>query len=131
MAMLAGLFFGIWPLFMNRSGHTGNVSSAVFCVATFIVVLPFAVKSILGGAPLVSANWLMVLGAGFFGALGLLAFNYMLAGATKEAVGSLFIIMVMVYVAVPALYQIIVTGGLPLTKLAGFIAAAIAAYLLM
>lgn len=130
LAIVAGLCFGIYPLFLNKSGLTGNISSAVFCVAVLIGVLPFAAKSALGGASLIPSSWLMIVGAGVFGALGLLAFNGMLAGVPQAIVGSFFLTMIMVQITVPALYQIVVTGELPLAKVLGLIAAALAAYLL-
>src|SRR3989344_3826804 len=128
MAALAGVFFGLWPLFMNRSGLTGNVSSAVFCVAAFIGVLPFAIKS--GGASLATANWLMVVFAGLFGALGLLSFNGMLASASLQNVGTLFVLMTVVQIAIAASYQTIMNGHLSIDKVSGYVAAAVAAYLL-
>src|SRR3989338_2141707 len=119
MAALAGIFFGLWPLFMNRSGLTGNVSSAAFCVAALIGVLPFAIKS--GGASLVTANWLMVAFAGLFGALGSLFFNGMLAGTSSQSVGTLFVLMTVIQVAVAASYQIIMSGQLSIDKVGGYI----------
>ena len=128
-SVLAGICFGIWPLFMNRSGLTGNVSSAAFCLVALIGVLPFAIKS--GSNSLATASWLMVVLAGLFGALGLLFFNGMLAKASMKTVGSLFVLMTVVQIAIPAIYQVIITGRLPLGKLTGFIAAVIAALLLL
>ena len=79
-AVLAGVFFGIWPLLINRSGLNGNIGSACFSAAALIGVLPFALYS--SGFTIPTANWTMVALAGFFGALGLLSFNGMLAGAS-------------------------------------------------
>ncbi len=41
-AIVAGVFFGIWPLLMNKSGLSGNVSSAVFGLGVLMIVAPFA-----------------------------------------------------------------------------------------
>ncbi|MBI2410146.1 hypothetical protein HYV30_03865 [Candidatus Kaiserbacteria bacterium] len=128
-AVLAGLFFGIWPLFMNKSGLQGNVSSLVFGLAATLGVMPFALQSI--GFTLPSANWLMVVCAGVFGALGLLSFNGMLASAPAEKVGALFVTMIVVQIMVPAIYQIYMAGQLPMTKVAGFVLAIAAAFLLI
>ncbi len=128
-AVLAGIFFGVWPLFMNRSGLGGNVSSAVFALIVFIMVFPFAIKSI--GFSLPAGNWLMVVLAGIFGALGLLSFNGMLAGVSSERVGSLFVVMIIVQIAIPAIYQVFMTGELPVTKAMGFILAVGAAFFLL
>lgn len=128
-AVLAGVFFGIWPLLMNRSGLTGNVSSAVFALGALIVVSPFALYEFSGAT--ISVVWTMVVGACIFGGLGLLAFNGMLSKATPETVGSLFVVMIVVQVATPALYQVINGGGLTVSKAIGFAAAILAAFLLV
>lgn len=129
LASFAGVCFGVWPLFMNRSGLNGNVASAAFSTFVLIGVLPFALYS--SGGMLPKANWLMVVGAGIFGVLGLLSFNGMLAGASLNNVGTLFVLMTVIQIVLPALYQVTMTGELPITKLAGFVAATIAAYLLL
>lgn len=128
-AALAGLFFGLWPLFMNKSGLTGSVSSLAFAFMATIGATPFALYAT--GFALPSANWLMLIFAGFFGTLGLLFFNGSLAGAPVEKVGSLFVTMIIVQIVVPAVYQIIVTRQFPLTKVTGFILAIGAALLLI
>src|SRR3989344_8684098 len=128
-AILAGVFFGIWPLLMTRSGLTGNVSSAVFAIGVLIVVSPFALYEFSGAT--IGIVWMMVVGACIFGGLGLLAFNGMLSKATPETVGSLLIVTTVVQVAIPALYQVINGGGLTVSKTIGFAAAILAAFLLV
>ena len=128
-AVLAGVFFGIWPLLMTRSGLTGNVSSAVFAIGVLIVVSPFALYEFSGAT--IGIVWMMVVGACIFGGLGLLAFNGMLSKATPETVGSLLIVTTVVQVAIPALYQVINGGGLTVSKTIGFAAAILAAFLLV
>lgn len=129
-AVLAGVFFGIWPLLMNRSGLTGNVSSACFSAVTLMFVLPFALSS--SGFAIPTANWTMVAAAGFIGALGLLSFNGMLAGASLQEVGTLFVLMTVVQITVAAFYQTIMAGGIPpLEKVGGYTLAAASAYLLL
>lgn len=129
-AILAGIFFGAWPLLMNRSGLSGNVSSVMFCLLVLIGVTPFAIYS--NGFTIPTANWTLVILAGFFGAIGLLSFNGMLASASPQNVGTLFVLMIVVQTAVPALYQTIMSGGFPpIDKACGYAAAAVAAYLLL
>lgn len=125
-ALLAGVFFGIWPLLMNRSGLPGSVSSAVFSGVVFLFVVPFALK---GGVATLDANWVMAIGAGVVAAVGVLQFNGMLAKAIPQNVGTLFVLMIVVQVAIPAIYQVVMTG-LTVTKAAGFLAAIVAAILL-
>jgi VIT1/CCC1 family predicted Fe2+/Mn2+ transporter len=128
-AILAGLFFGIWPLFMNRSGLSGNVSSVIFSAAVLIGVLPFALYS--SGLSIPTANWTMVTFAGIFGALGLISFNGMLANASLQNVGILFILTLVTQTTVAASYQVLMSGHLPIDKACGYVAAIAAAYLLL
>jgi hypothetical protein len=128
LAALAGIFFGIWPLFMNKSGLSGNVSSAIFSLGTLVVLIPVALGS--NGFNLPQANWAMVAFACVTAALGLLSFNGMLAGATAKEVGTLFVIMILVQTATPSLYSVVMNGGITLSKLAGFALAIVAGVLL-
>jgi hypothetical protein len=126
-AVLAGLLFGLWPIFMSKSNLNGNTASAVFCVACFVGVLPFALHA--GGFSFATANWTMVLLAGVAGAGGLLLFNGMLAKAQPVDIPMLFVAMLLAQIVVPATYQMILQG-ISFQKLAGFAAAGLAVYLL-
>ncbi len=129
-ATLAGLCFSIWPLCMNRTGLNGYVSAACFGLATLVGVLPFAYLSN-HGLSLPSANWWMVLLAGIFGAVGLMAFNGMLSKASLNNVGTLIVIVNLVQLVVMACYQASVNHSLPPGRIGGFLAAALATYLLV
>ncbi len=130
-AMLAGLFFGLWPILMNRSGLGGNVSSLVFTSMVLLIVAPFAIASIMGnGTSFSSVNWAIAVASAVAGAVGLLVFNSMLAKATPQAVGTLFVLMIVVQTMVPAIYQTLITGTLSLPRAAGFLMAIGAAFLL-
>ena len=126
-ALLAGLFFGLWPLLMNKSGLSGNVSAMAFSGLVLVFVTPFAIGDI---GHMTNIRWMMVVGAGLFGAVGVMFFNGMLARATPQSVSTLFVLMIVVQTAVPAIYQAIINGGVSLTKGIGFALAAIAAVLL-
>lgn len=128
-AVLAGVFFGIWPLLMNRSGLGGNVSSAVFALGVLMVVSPFAFYELQGGT-VTKIIWIMAAGACIFGGLGLLSFNGMLSKATPKTVGSLFVLMMVVQISIPAVYQIFKDGELTISKVIGFAAAILAAFML-
>lgn len=127
-AALAGVFFGIWPLLMNRSGLSGNVSAGAFTGLVLAGLLPFALYS--NGFTVPKANWGFVLAAGTFGVLGMLCFNGMLAGATPLNVGNLFIFCIIIQVVTPAVYQTMKAGLSP-DKAIGYVAALIAAYFLL
>ncbi len=126
-AMIAGLCFGLWPLFMNQSGLTGKISSAVFAFLVFAIVAPFAFAD--GMSKIVEANWIMAIAAGIFGAIGILSFNGMLAQTRPQDVGAMFIIMILVQTAVPAVHQMIMNGVTP-SKAVGILLALVAAVLL-
>lgn len=128
-AALAGVFFGVWPLLMNRSGLSGNMSAGVFTGVVLVGLLPFALYS--SGGVIPKANWAIVIVAGFFGVLGMLFFNGMLAGATSANVGQLFIFTTVIQVVIPAVYQTVKAGQLEPDKAVGYIAAMVAAYLLL
>lgn len=127
LAALAGLFFGIWPFFMNRSGLSGNVSSAVFSFGTLVVLVPVAIWS--NGLDVPKANWTMIALACGTAALGLLAFNGMLTKASVKDVGALFVVMIIVQIATPALHSLL-NGGVTVSKIAGLAFALVAAVLL-
>lgn len=128
-AVFSGILFGIYPFLVNRSGLTGNISAAAFTLGALIVISPFALYEFFYGAT-VSVVWTMLIGASLLSGFGILAFNGMLAKATPQEVGSLFVLMLMVQTATPALYQVIIGGGLTVSRGIGFTAAMLAAYLL-
>ncbi len=127
-AVVSGILFGIWPLLMNRSGLSGNLSTLVF--ATVVLACVFVVSfSSLQNITITSLPW--AIGAGIVGAFALLVFNSILAKATPQAVGTFIVLMIVAQIVVPATYQAILNGGLPFSKIAGFVFATIAAILLL
>ena len=127
-SIVAGILFGIWPLFLNRSGLTGNLGTFVFATIVLLCVFPFAASTL---RDIANSQWIWAVGAGIFGALGLLVFNSKVAKATPQTIGTFIVLMIVAQIAVPAIYQAIMTGGLPFSKIAGFILAAVAAVLLL
>lgn len=126
--LIAGLFFGAWPLLMNESGLKGYTYSAVYCVMVSSVLIPVALlgdKSSLG-----VVAWKFVILAGIAGAIGLIAFGDLASRVTKEQFNSLFIITMVVQCCVPAAYDLILTKQLTWQKGLGFIAAIIAIFCL-
>lgn len=126
-ALLAGVCFGLWPLFMNRSGLNGNASTIVLSCVILAFIFPFTVGELWN---LGTVKWYMVLGAGIFSALGMLVFNSMLSKATPQSVGLLFVLMIIAQTAVPAVYQTVMSGGISFARGSGFVLAVIAAVLL-
>ena len=128
-AMLTGISFGIWPLLMNRSGLSGNVSSLVLVVVMLGCILPFSVGD-LGSIIGPDIKWTFAIGASFFGAAGILLLNNILAVATPQRVSPLLVLAFVLQMVVPAVYHVIVTSGVTLTKGTGFAFAITAAILL-
>lgn len=126
-AMLAGLFFGIWPLLMNKSGLNGGMSSMAFSGLVFALVAPFALKNV---GDLTQIRWMLVILAGIAGAIGVMNFNGMLAKATPNNVGSLFITMIAIQIALPAIVQIIADRKIAVYKGLGIACAILAAIFL-
>ena len=128
-AILTGIFFGIWPLLMNRSGLSGNVSSLVLVVVMLGCILPFSVGNLWS---IISPDikWTFAIGASFFGAAGILLLNNILAMATPQRVSLLLVLTFVLQMVVPAVYHVIVTSGVTVTKGAGFAFAIAAAILL-
>jgi hypothetical protein len=128
-AILTGIFFGIWPLLMNRSGLSGNVASLVLVVVMLGCILPFSVGN-LGSIISPDIKWTFAIGASFFGAAGILLLNNILAMATPQRVSLLLVLTFVLQLVVPAVYHVIVTSGVTVTKGAGFAFAIAAAILL-
>lgn len=127
-AALAGLFFGIWPLIMQRSGLNGIASSIIFAGCAAVMLLPFSSGSWTSSA---DTKWILVFISGALGAYGLFNFNAMLAKATPQNLSTLFVLMILVQTAVPAIYQIIISAGsITFIKISGFVLAIVAAMLL-
>ena len=127
-SIIAGILFGIWPLFMNRSGLSGNFGTFIFAAVVLLCVFPFATGSLQNVG---KANWILAIIAGIFGAFGLLLFNNVLSKATPQNVGVLIVLMIIVQTVIPAAYQALMSGGLSFSKIAGFVFAAVAAFLLI
>jgi hypothetical protein len=125
---LAGALFGAWPLIMNKSGLDGMSSAAVFTTVIALIVVPLALRA---GFTTAGSNLWLAVAAGCAGAIGLLLFNDVLSKATPPTVSRLFIIMIIVQTAVPALYHVVMNGELTFKTGLGFAAAAVTAILLV
>jgi hypothetical protein len=127
-AIVSGICFGLWPLFMNKSGLNSAEASAALSLFLLAVVSPFL---LVNGIPQFSVvKWQMTVPACVFDALGLLALNSLLASASSVQTGSALVIVTVVQVAIPAAYLAVLAGGLTLRSAIGLVAAVIAVYLL-
>src|SRR4051812_16547682 len=96
-AVVAGLFFGIWPLLLRKSGLPSNFASLVFLLGSIVCVFPFTFTEANGAY---AANWYMAIGASVTGAIGLLFFNGMLSDAKPGEVSSLFVVAMLTQISV-------------------------------
>ncbi len=126
--ILAGFFFGAWPLFMNRSGLSGILSSLILCGLITLFLLPLSINEFKN---IENANWVMVLSASAFSALGMILLGKGLFSANQNNVSSLFITLMVAQATVPAVYKIILTGGnITIKQILGFATAIMTAILL-
>lgn len=128
-----GLLFGAWPLFLSRSGLSGLSASATFAMINVLILMPFALS--IGNLSNIFATpdirWWPLLIAGLLGASGLLLFNHTLVSAGPEHAGRLFVLMIVVQIAVPALHEIVMQGTIDFRTGIGFVLALGAAILLI
>ena len=123
--MLAGLFFGLWPLLMNRSGMNANTFMVMAVLFTLVCVFPFFVKEFNYFS---GVNWKYAISAFVTGTIGAVIFNNVMEAATKKEVGGLFVAMTMVQISVPAIYSIFMNGGLTGKNVFGFFCAVLAVW---
>ena len=128
-AAIAGAFFALWPICMNRSGLNASASAFMLVAGVAAIVLPFALHDGLGASLGQSHGWWIV-GACATCAVGNLCFGNALMRVTPQNLSSMFVMLVVAQVVVSAISQVIVSGQLSLAKAAGFVAACLAAYLL-
>jgi drug/metabolite transporter (DMT)-like permease len=127
LAVLAGISFGLYPLLANRSQMQGNPLSLSLLIMAIILCAPFAFKQ---GIHLPNQTGLLFLvSAGVLFGLGMLFFTGMLSKASTTQVASLFILMTVVQIAIPVVWQV-VSGNADLKQLGGIAAAGLAVYLL-
>jgi drug/metabolite transporter (DMT)-like permease len=129
-SIAAGILWGVWPLLMNRSGVSGIAATAIFTAVGLTIHLPLAFLS--GQMQKVDFNLLVwfVVASGILAAIGTLCFNTMLAKATPQEVGILFLGMLMVQIASPSIYHLVQSGDYSLRKLTGIIGAFVVVFLL-
>lgn len=122
----AGISFGLWPLIMNRARLDPFATVIVFLVGSLIFALP----------AVFFANWSGITGgqlriaalACAFSAIGTICFNRMLATTSQTDVATMFLLMLVVQVALPAI--VLLRSGATMRQVAGLAAAAVAVVLL-
>lgn len=119
LTLVAGLLFGTWPLLMQKSGLSGHLSSAVFALVAFLIILvPTFLKGKIAEQVEVADLKIAIL-AGVLGGLGLLAFNTMMTKVPMTSIGTYIVVMIVAQTIVPVIYQMVVSGDFSLRKIAG------------
>lgn len=127
-AVAAGICFGAWPILMNRSHLNGYISPAPIGLVLFVGSLPLALLNF--GKIRPDTVWTLAIVAAILILLGNFPFAAMLEKAPRSVVSSLIVLMVVTQIVVPALYQIFLTRKITVSQVAGFTAAALAAFFL-
>ena len=123
----AGIMFGLWPLFINRSCLNGNNAALAMTAIMLLIVLPCMNISGLTSSKIL---WIWVVAAGVSGAMGMLVFNSGISQLTPQTIGPFFVIMIVTQISIPAIYHIIQNGSISRHEAAGLIMAIAAAILL-
>jgi drug/metabolite transporter (DMT)-like permease len=129
-SIIVGLFWGLYPIILNRSGLPGFASAGIFSVFVCLTVIPFAIIS--GQLQKITFNpgvWYALI-AGILGGAGVLVFNTMLSKAPVKNVGSMIITMIMIQITIPAIYQMIQSGDISPKKITGILTAFVVVYLI-
>jgi uncharacterized membrane protein len=128
LAVLSGLLFGFWPIFMQRTQLSSYWQGAIF--ALFVTLLMLVPAAIEGTTSFGAANWKFAVIGGACGGFGMLFFTKMLTGSTPMELGSLFSIVLLVQVAQAAGYHVYMNGIPSLKKTIGFILTGVVVYLM-
>ena len=117
-AVLAGLCFGAWPVFINRSGLGTNLASlACTAIPVLCALIALAYQ---GAGDLSQAKWAFALGAGVASTIGMFSFNAMLASVDPKRVSALFVVMILAQTSVPVINDLLMNSGkVPPSKLIG------------
>jgi len=125
--IFAGVMFGAWPLLMNRSGLSGNLSSFVMTLTVVVMTTPFVLYQ---GLPNTGVMWGMAITASLVAGFGILALNDVLSKVAPHEIGALLVVMTLLQAATPAIYAVYMNGRVDSIKAIGLAMAVVAAVLL-
>ncbi len=128
-SILAGIFFGMWPLLMSRSGLSGTMSG-VWMNTVAVVVLMLIMFTQDNSVDATPTGLMIGALSGISAAVGLYLLNGILAVVPKETAVTYVLITTIIQVVVYALYQAWLLGSLSLAKLLGFLLAGVSMFLL-
>jgi uncharacterized membrane protein len=133
-AIIAGVFFGLWPLFMQRSGLEPKMGSMAFALIGTLCISLFTLSQINFAATkwdFPGVKWHFIVCAGLSSAIGVLVFTAVLAKCTPQNVAIPFVIANIVQTIIPAIYSAIMNDwNVPAVRWWGFAAAILTTILL-
>lgn len=131
--VLAGIAAGAWPLVMQRSGLIGAPVSLVYSAISFVAALGllFWVGNVRTSFSGVSIHWWWAIAAGVMAALALLFLSDVVGKTTPTQLSTLYIVLLMVQISIPAIFYIVASRGIGLKQGIGIALAFVAALLLM
>lgn len=127
-ALLAGIFFGIYPLFMNKSGLHGSATAFAFGIGLFLLAAPFAFMSSSNAADI---KWPLVIFFVILACTGVLMYTSAIASVDKKDVSTLIMLLVISQTVVATGMYAMLNSSLSPMKFTGFILAGVAAVMLI
>ncbi len=127
---ISGVLFGLWPLFMQRSGIKNvDVSTVVMEMIVLAVLLPFGLRNV-STFDWTQMSWVYTILASVSAAFGVLIFNTGLSKSSDVTLSTYFVVMIVIQTSVPAVYEVF-KNGMSVSKFIGFMLAGLAAYFLL
>lgn len=124
--ILAGLLFGVWPIFMNKSGLSGTNAAAAFAVVCSCIVVPAAVYN---GISISGSRPGFAIAAGITAGIALLIFNKVLASTPAQDLSPLFVVLLVAQLVPSVVHYLTENGSMPTMKILGIVLAIAAAVL--
>lgn len=129
--IIAGIAAGAWPLIMQKSGLIGAPVAVVYSAISFVAALGlFWWTSGLKVTQGITVSWWWAVGAGVLAALALLFLSDVIGKTSSVQLSTLYIILLIVQISIPALFYVAINHGVTLKQGIGFAAALAAALLL-
>lgn len=127
-AVVSGVFWGSWPLFMNRSSLGSYVAPGVFSAVSLAVILSLTFRYY-SWNEVAKANWEFVFLAGVCAAIGTIVFIGKMPAEDLDTMSKYYVTNLVAQVCVPAVVSVYLSGASP-AKILGFLFAGLAAVLL-
>lgn len=118
LTIIAGLLFGVWPIFMNMSRMSGTNAAAAFTIVCFCVVMPVAVYN---GITISGARLGFAIAAGVTAGVALIMFNYVLASTPPQDLAPLFVVLLVAQLVASVVHYLMENGSMTPMKTIGLV----------